>query len=47
MLHVQAIVELCPCYDSARNFKVKRVISDEIYFLKTKISLFSLLRKYI
>ena len=36
MLHVQDIVGLGPCYDSA-------VISDENFLLKTKSSLFSLL----
>ena len=44
MLHVQDIVELGPCYNSARKLKVKRVISDKNFFLKTKSSLFSLLR---
>ena len=36
-------VKLGPCYNSARKFKVIRVISDENFFLKTKNSLFSLL----
>ena len=44
MLHVRDIVELGPCFDSARTFKAKRVISDENFFLNTKSSLFSLLR---
>ena len=44
MLHVRDKVKIGPCYDSARKFKVKRVISDENFFLKLKFSFFSLLR---